>query len=216
MAFSDTPASWRTKPTDRFILKWIKVNLSARLTPRLAAIDWLRPWMVTVASSLLGCAGGLIFALGVGWLAGLAAAAGQVLDGVDGQLARITGRQTQAGAFLDSVVDRYADGALVIGLTIYLVRLPLPWPLWLILLGGALALIGGNLISYSTARADTLGLDLGRPTLASKGTRTSAIILGAWGSLFWPPWPALVLVYLAVHTNTVVITRLYRTHRTGL
>jgi len=213
---SDNRASWRTKPTDRFVLKWIKVNLSARLTPHLAAIDWLSPWMVTVASSLLGCAGGLIFALGAGWPAGLAAAAGQVLDGVDGQLARITGRQTQAGAFLDSVMDRYADGALVIGLTIYLVRLPLQWPLWLILLWGALALIGGNLISYSTARADGLGLDLGRPTLASKGTRTSAIILGAWGSLFWPPLPAVVLVYLAVHTNTVVIARLYRAHRTGL
>jgi len=215
MAFSDTGTSWRTKPTDRFILKWIKVNLSARLTPRLAGIDWLAPWMVTVASSLLGCVGGLIFALGVGWLAGLAAAAGQVLDGVDGQLARITGRQTQGGAFMDSVVDRYADGAMVIGLTVYLVRLPLPWPLWLVLLLGALALIGSNLISYSTARADTLGLDLGRPTLAGKGTRTSVIILGAWGSLFWPPLPVITLIYLAVHTNAVVIVRLHRTHRSG-
>lgn len=60
--------------------------------------------------------GGVVFALGVAWLAGLIAAMAQILDGVDGQFARLRGEQSKSGAFLDSVLDRYADGAMVIGM----------------------------------------------------------------------------------------------------
>lgn len=86
-------------------------------------------------------------------------------------------------------------------------------PLWLILFLGALALIGSNLISYSSARAESLGLDLGKPTLASKGTRTSVMILCAWGSLFWAKLPIFALLYLAIHPNAVIVRRLIRTSR---
>ena len=201
--------SWQTKPTDRFVLKWIKVNLSARITPSLAGLAWLRPWMITATSSLLGTAAGLVYGLGWGWPAGLIAAAAQVLDGVDGQLARMTGRTSKAGAFMDSVMDRYADGAMVVGMTVYLLGLGI-LPVWLLIVLGALAVIGSNAISYSTARAETLDLDLGRPTLASKGTRTSVMIICAWGSLLWPPLPLISLIYLAVHPNGVVLGRLAR------
>ncbi|GKT10972.1 hypothetical protein [Desulforhabdus sp. TSK] len=98
----------------------------------------------------------------------------------------------------------------MIGLIIYLVRLPFPLPPWIILVFGALALIGSNLISYSSARAECLGIDLGKPTLASKGTRTSVMILCAWGSLLWPKIPILALLYLAIHPNAVVVRRLVR------
>ena len=40
--------SWKTKPTDRFVLKWIKLNLSARITPRLLVWPWLSPWQITL------------------------------------------------------------------------------------------------------------------------------------------------------------------------
>ncbi|HQN18347.1 MAG TPA: CDP-alcohol phosphatidyltransferase family protein, partial [Syntrophobacteraceae bacterium] len=72
--------------------------------------------MITVSSASLGVFAGLIFAAGWGWSAGCVAALAQVLDGVDGQFARITGRQSKGGAFLDSVLDRYTDAALMIGL----------------------------------------------------------------------------------------------------
>lgn len=201
---------WQTKPSDRFVLRWIKVHLSARITPHLLSWNGLEPWMITLFSSTLGVLGGAVFALGWGWLAGSIAACAQVLDGVDGQFARITGKQSKGGAFWDSVLDRYADGAMMIGLIIYLVRLPFPLPLWVILISGALALIGSNLISYSSARAESLGIDLGKPTLASKGTRTSVLILCAWGSLIWPKLPILALLYLAIHPNVEVIRRLAR------
>jgi phosphatidylglycerophosphate synthase len=157
----------------------------------------------------------VIFALGWSFLAGWIAACAQVFDGVDGQFARLTGQQSKAGAFWDSVMDRYADGAMVIGTTIYLVRLPFELPFWLLLALGGLALVGSNLVSYSSARAESLGLDLGKPALASKGTRTTVMILCAWGSLWWPGMPILALLYLAVHPNISIIGRLRRTLLSG-
>jgi len=104
---------------------------------------------------------------------------------------------------------------MVIGTTLYLVRLPHALPLWLLLVLGGLALIGSNLVSYTSARAESLGMDLGKPTLASKGTRTTVMIPCAWGSPLWPGMPILALLYLAVHPNITVIIRLRRTLHTG-
>jgi len=205
--------SWKTKPTDRFILKWIKCHLSARVTPKLLRFTWLRPWMITLCSSVLGTLGGVIFALGCGWAAGLIAAVSQVLDGVDGQFARLTGRESPAGAFCDSLLDRFADGAMMIGMIIYLVSLPVHMPLWQLLILGSLALIGSNGVSYSSSRAENLGIDLWKPTLASKGTRSSVMIICALGTLVWPSMPIVALIYLVLHSNGVLIMRLVRAYR---
>ena len=202
-------SDWKTKPTDRFILKWIKMNLSARITPKLVAVQRLRPWMITLFSTSVGVFAGVVFAAGLGWIAAFLAAFAQVMDGVDGQFARLTGMQSKGGAFLDSVLDRYFDSALTIGMVVYLIRLPVGFSLWLLLVIAFLALTGGGLISYTTARAESLGIPMGKPTLASKGTRTSVIVLCGWGSLFWPLAPLLALVYLAVHPNIVVIRRIF-------
>ncbi len=107
--------SWKTKPTDRFVLKWVKCHLSARVTPKLLKLDWLRPGMITVCSAVLGVLAGVLFGIGWGFAAGVTALMSQVADGVDGQFARLTSRQSATGALLDSALDRYADGSLMIG-----------------------------------------------------------------------------------------------------
>ena len=211
--------SWKTKPTDRFVLKWVKCNLSARVTPKLVRLAWLRPWMITVSSTILGLLAGLLFGLGSGFVAGITAVISQVLDGVDGQFARLTGRESTTGALLDSSLDRYSDGALMIGVTVYLIRLPAPLPTWQILCIASLAIMGGNLVSYSAARAEGLGLPIpSKHTLASKGTRTMAMALCGILTPFWPALPLAALCYLAVHTNLVVANRLthaIRNHERG-
>ena len=209
---SNRPDDWKTKPTDRFVLRWIKVNLSARITPRLIGLKWLRPWMITLCSATVGVFAGAIFALGWGGGAGIIAAFSQVLDGVDGQFSRLASLQTKGGAFLDSVLDRYVDVALIIGIVVYLVRLPAGFSFPLLLTVGFFALCGSSLISYTTARAESLGILMGKPTLASKGTRTSVIVLCAWASLLWPPAPLVALCYLAVHPNIVVVKRILLAH----
>jgi phosphatidylglycerophosphate synthase len=133
-----------------------------------------------------------------------------VLDGVDGQLARLTGRSTRAGAFLDSVFDRYADLAMVVGTLFYLTQIQLPGPITLpvVFAVGFLAFAGSASVSYTTARAAGLGLDPGRPTLASKGTRMTVMVLCAVAAAAWAPAPLIGLVYLAVHPNITVIRTL--------
>jgi phosphatidylglycerophosphate synthase len=209
-------SDWMTKPTDRFILRWIKCRLSARITPGLSRSGWVRPWMVTIVSTGLGVLAGIIFAVGWGGLAGVIAAASQILDGVDGQLARMTGRVSKFGAFLDSVLDRYADGAMMIGMIVYASRMPGQMPVWLVLVVGGIALIGSNLISYSKARADSLGLYLGKPTLASKGTRMTVMSLSGLFSLIWPMAPVLALWYLAIHASAVVAKYIFMAKRSPL
>ncbi len=207
-------AAWKTKPTDRFVLKWIKCNLSARITPLLTGLPWLRPWMITLCSALLGILAGGVFAVGWGFAAGLIALIAQVLDGVDGQFARLTRRQSPAGALLDSTLDRYADGALMIGLFIYIARLPSFLEAWQVVVLAFLALAGASSVSFTTARAASLGLETEKkPTLASKGTRTSVMALCGLLSPVWPQLPVAALFYLAVHPNLVVAGRLLRGYR---
>ena len=208
------PGEWKTKPTDRFVLKWIKCYISARIAPHLIRYEWLHPWMITVFSAVLGMVGGIVYALGIAWGAGVIAVCSQVLDGVDGQFARLTERASPAGALCDSVLDRFADGAMVIGMSVYLARLAI-MPLWLLIACGALALMGSNAVSYSTARAETLGIELGRPTLASKGTRSTVMTLCAVGTLIWPSLPVVALVYLVLHPNFVVAGRLIKAFQSG-
>ena len=210
---SDASDTWKTKPTDRFVLKWIKCHLSARITPRLLGITWLQPWMITVGSACLGVVGGVFFGLGWAFIGGLVGISAQILDGVDGQFARFTKKESIAGAFLDSVLDRYPDGAMIIGLTIYIWNGSGESPSWIILALGFLAIAGSNLISYTTARAETLGIDLGAPTLASKGTRMTVMSLSGLGSVIWAQLPMVALGYVAVHSNAVVIKRIITAYR---
>ncbi|MEE9456603.1 MAG: CDP-alcohol phosphatidyltransferase family protein [bacterium] len=207
------PLDWRNKATDRFVLRWIKRYLSAPVSLLLNRVPGSRPWMATAASALSGTAAGVIFALGYGWQAGVVAAAAQILDGVDGQLARLKGTSSPRGAYLDSVLDRVVDGAMVLGTIIYLVRTPLPYAYYLpaVLALGFVAVVASNLVSYSGARAGELGLKLpAKPTLASKGTRMVVMVLCALATYFWTYAPLVALAYLAAYPAATVINRVAR------
>ena len=99
---------------------------------------------------------------------------------------------------------------MVIGMVVYLVRFPIFEPLWVLLVVGSLALIGSSQISYSSARAESLEIDLGKPTLVSKGTRISMIAVSGLLTPLWQGMPAIALFYLALHTNIVVVKRLLK------
>lgn len=51
VSWDGRPLDWRNKPTDRFILRWIKRYLSAPVTVLLQRLPFVRPWMVTAASA---------------------------------------------------------------------------------------------------------------------------------------------------------------------
>jgi phosphatidylglycerophosphate synthase len=212
MQVRDVP-SWATKPTDRFVLKWIKINLSARITPHLRTATWIRPWHVSICSMMMGVIGGFFFGLGFGFTAGVLAALGQVLDGVDGQYARMTQTESRAGAYLDSVLDRYSDGAMVIGLSVFVINSGTTIAEWGLYVLSYLAIVGSGLVSYGSARAEALHLSIGKPTLASKGTRTSVMIAAGLTSPIVPEMATAALIYLAIHPNGATIYRLLKASR---
>ncbi|HTD79138.1 MAG TPA: CDP-alcohol phosphatidyltransferase family protein [Chloroflexota bacterium] len=77
-------------------------------------------------------------------------------DILDGALARSTHASYPYGAFLDSTLDRYSEGAVYLGLAAYFVTVGGPLQEWLVLATLA-ALAGSFLVSYVRARAQSLG-----------------------------------------------------------
>lgn len=91
-------------------------------------------------------------------LGGLLIGAFALLDSLDGILARLSGRSSPWGAFLDSTLDRVADGAVFAGITLYFVLHPAtPHATW-----GAAAslacLVLGGIVPYARARAEAVGV----------------------------------------------------------
>jgi len=148
---------------------------------------------------------GMMFA--GGWLLLLAGS----IDIVDGRVARRTHGGSKRGAFLDSVIDRYADALAYLGLAVFYAD---GWGLWVALA----ALVGSFMVSYTRARAEGLGTDC-RVGLLQRPERY--VILG-FGSIFGSiaehlaGWHlggqrfglvVLVLLFLAVMTNLTAVQR---------
>ena len=114
------------------------------------AVTWLGTALV-VAASLLTIPRGFL------WQGGLLVLVLVLCDGLDGQLARISGQSSTYGAFLDSSLDRVADGALFGAIILYFAG-PGRSQVWA---GIALwALMAGQVTSYVKARGESLGLVL--------------------------------------------------------
>ncbi len=210
--------NWKTKPSDRFVLKFIKLYISAPLSARLVRyFPDASPAIFTFTACGAGILAGVVFGLGNAWAGALLAICAQVLDGVDGQVARLTGRSSPKGAMLDSFLDRYMDFSLIFGIFFYCLRFScgeggVLAVGWLVLIT-ALAAAGSSQISYSTARAASLSLNFKRPEGAGKGSRTAAIVLCGLLSPLWIHFPLLSLIYLAIHPNIAAILAIYRLHK---
>jgi len=112
------------------------------------------PDTITVAALALSVAAGPAAAAGFfGWAGGLVLV-GAMLDVLDGMVARKSGKSSPSGELLDSVLDRYADFAPLIGLAVFY-----RGSVWQ-MLAPLLALLGTTLISYVRAKAEGLSLEL--------------------------------------------------------
>jgi CDP-diacylglycerol---glycerol-3-phosphate 3-phosphatidyltransferase len=107
------------------------------------------------------------------WLGAVLFVVGSILDILDGALARVGGKTTPFGAFLDSTTDRVGEGAMLGAIALVLARYHHTIPL-----GVTFAAVAGSfLVSYTRARAEALGLrgDVG---LGSRAERVAAITAG--------------------------------------
>jgi phosphatidylglycerophosphate synthase len=139
---------------------WLKNGYLKVIDP---VANWLvrrgvHPNTITVIGTLCTIAGGTIYATGHiktgGWFLGATA----LFDVLDGTVARRSNKSSTFGAFLDSTLDRLADGALLGGLAVFYALNPRHHnvPMVVVCLAG---LIGAYLTSYIRARAEALGVD---------------------------------------------------------
>lgn len=109
------------------------------------------PNAVTAFTVLLAFATGGMVAAGWNIAGGILVQAVSVIDGVDGELARLKDRATRFGAVFDAVTDRYADAAMLAGMTVFAVRFEDRAHAEFV---GLLALGAALIVSYSRARIE--------------------------------------------------------------
>ena len=125
-------------------------------------------------------------------------------DALDGVVARIFGEGTVFGGFLDSLLDRYADAVVYVGI-IYGGLCASEYLFW-----GVGAIIGSLLVSYSRARAEAAGVKMESIGLAERAERMLILVGAGLLGFFWQPVTVMTdaLVLLAVLTNVTVLQRL--------
>jgi len=144
-----------------------------------------------------------LFAYGYFRWAGLTIILAGVFDMTDGRVARLEGRVTPFGGFYDSVMDRYSDLCLLIGLLIYYGRINRFLYVSLV----AVAMIGSVMVSYTRARAENV-IPSCKVGFLERPERVVLIIIGAMFDRMAP-----VLWLIAVLSNVTVIHRIAHTRQ---
>jgi CDP-diacylglycerol--glycerol-3-phosphate 3-phosphatidyltransferase len=143
------------------------------------------------------------------WLGGILFVAGSVADILDGALARAASKGTVFGAFLDSTFDRVGEAAVLTAIGLAFMRDSNE----VALVATFAAVVGSFLVSYTRARAESLGLrgDVG---FGSRVERVVIISVGLffapWGWLQWPIYLLAATAWVTVLQRILFVRRQLR------
>jgi CDP-diacylglycerol---glycerol-3-phosphate 3-phosphatidyltransferase len=181
--------------------RWIRTWYGRLLKPFLLflASIGITPAMLTIGSLLLMLVSGFVFSQNHLFIGGVFLLLGGLLDGIDGELARMTNHATKFGAFLDSICDHLGDFALNLGL------------LWLYLGKRAstevvlivVALFGSVFGSLVRSRAAMVGIETKDVGLVTRFERILLLLLGVFTG-----WITIALWILAVLNNLAALQRI--------
>ncbi|MBC7793677.1 MAG: GtrA family protein [Clostridia bacterium] len=161
-----------SRPTTALTGMWLRLYFAWVMRPlwSTALKSGLPPNAITTLSMLLSTASGVSLAAGRFALGGWLYIFSGILDVLDGRLARTTGKATASGAALDSILDRYADAAVLVGLAWFYRG---SW----VLMASLVALVGSSLVPYIRAKAEASGVTMRDVGLMQRAERI--IYLGA-------------------------------------
>src|SRR5579872_4656266 len=125
-------------------------NKIIRLIVRGLALSKIHPNVLTFLGLVINIGAAVLLAEGQFRRAGFVIIGAGIFDMVDGRVARETNRVTRFGGFFDSVLDRYSDLALLMGLLVWYGSINRPFYVVLT----AIAMTGCVMISYARARAE--------------------------------------------------------------
>lgn len=184
---------------------WLRWQFSGVLVlvARLFAWTGVHPNTLTIVGLLLAIGAGVLAAQGMLVRAGVAFMIGGALDALDGPLARVTGRTSRFGAALDSVLDRYSEGALLGGLAFWMASNGATLGVMLVFA----TLLGSLLVSYVRARADGVELQV-KVGLMTRAERFALLLLTLFSGYL-----IVGLAIMAVLVNFTVFQRLAEVYR---
>ena len=165
------------------------------------AATGVHPNVLTFTGLMVNVWAAVLFAAGSFRTAGAVMILAGVFDMTDGRVARAQGRVTTFGGFFDSVIDRYSDLVLYLGLLVYYARVNRFF--YAILVGVAMA--GSVMVSYARARAESL-IPSCKAGFWERPERIVLLILGALGNRIAP-----ALWLLAIGPNISVVQRIVHT-----
>jgi CDP-diacylglycerol--glycerol-3-phosphate 3-phosphatidyltransferase len=175
----------------------------------------LTPDMLTLAGVSLCLAGAVLVGFEERnemlffWLGGLLFVVGSIVDILDGALARAAGKGTVFGAFLDSTFDRLGEAAMLAAIGLVFMRDGNK----VALVATFAAITGSFLVSYTRAKAESLGLrgDVG---FGSRVERVILISVGLglapWGLLQWPIYVLTATAWLTVVQRILYVRKQLR------
>ena len=193
----------RSKNNDGPIAHYLNRPISIRISQKLANYN-VTPNQISLFSFICSAIAAGLFSLGNYWtlaIGGILAQFASIIDGCDGEIARLKYLSSDFGGWFDAVLDRYADAFLLFGLTWYVYSQESSG---LSLIIGFLAVIGSFMLSYTADKYDNMmnnyinkGLRIGRDI------RIFLIFLGAIFNLAY-----LVLFTIAILMNLETIRRM--------
>src|SRR5581483_5561435 len=173
-------------------------NKIIRLIVRGLALSRIHPNVLTFLGLLINIVAAVLLAAGSFRWAGVVIISAGLFDMVDGRVARETNQVTRFGGFFDSVLDRYSDLALLMGLLVYYGSINRPFYVVLT----ALVMTASVMISYSRARAEN-SIPTCKVGFMERPERVVLLIIGALFDRMAP-----VLWVIAVLGNLTVFHRM--------
>lgn len=138
------------------------------------ALSKIHPNVLTFIGLLINIGAAALLAAGQFRWAGVVIIGAGLFDMVDGRVARATSRVTRFGGFFDSVLDRYSDLALYMGLLVYYASINRPFYIVLT----AIVMTGSVMTSYTRARAENM-IPKCKVGFLERPERVVLIIIGA-------------------------------------
>ena len=178
-------------------------NSIIRLIVRALALSRIHPNVLTFIGLLINIWAAVLLARGQFFNAGLVIIGAGIFDMVDGRVARETNQVTRFGGFFDSVLDRYSDLALLIGLLVYYGSISRP--VYVVLT--AVVMMASVMISYARARAENT-IPTCKVGFMERPERVVLLIIGALFDRMAP-----VLWIIAVLGNLTVFHRMLFTYQ---
>jgi CDP-diacylglycerol---glycerol-3-phosphate 3-phosphatidyltransferase len=180
----------------------VGANKLIRLIVRGLALSKINPNVLTFFGLLINIVAATFLAFGNFRIAGLVIIFAGLFDMVDGRVARATNQVTQFGGFFDSVLDRYSDLALLVGLLVYYGTINRPSYVVLT----AVVMTVSVMISYTRSRAENF-IPACKVGFLERPERVVLLIIGALFDRMAP-----VLWVIAVLGNITVIHRMVFTY----